>query len=111
MYDIQGIFNVKSKTRILQVKNRLNNFRKERRSIEEYVSKLTRFAEEVQEAGVALDDGELTLIALNNLDLLYDAFVTAYTARVDDISFAACSKGGFRHTRLARQDWFGPKSR
>lgn len=42
-----------------------------------YLLELTRLAEEVQEAGVSLSDGELTLIALNGLDASYDAFVTA----------------------------------
>lgn len=40
---------------------------------------LTRLAEEVREASVALDDGKLTLISLNNLYASYDAFVTTYT--------------------------------
>lgn len=48
---------------------------------------LTRLAEEVREAGVALD-GELTLIALNGLDLSYEAFVMAWFARADEVSFA-----------------------
>lgn len=43
--------------------------------------------EEIHEVGVALDDGELTLIALNGLDMSYDAFVTAQTTRVDDITY------------------------
>lgn len=50
---------------------------------------LTRLAEEVREAEVALDDGELTLIALIGLDASYDAFVTAQMARANDITFAA----------------------
>lgn len=45
--------------------------------------------EEVCEAGVTLDDGELTLIALNGLDSSYDAFVMAQFARADEIPFAA----------------------
>lgn len=57
--------------------------------MEVYLKELTHLAEEVQEARVALDDGELTLIALNGLNASYDAFVTAQTAREDDITFAA----------------------
>lgn len=57
--------------------------------METYLMELTRLSEEVQEAGIALDDGELTLIALNDLDASYDVFVTAQTARADHIAFAA----------------------
>jgi len=52
---------------------------------------LTRLAEEVREAGVPLDDSELSLVALNGLDSTFDAFVTSLTARADDLSFAAFS--------------------
>lgn len=83
-----AIFNVKSKTRILQLKNRLNNFKKEHLYVEDFIAELTRLAKEAHEVGVALDDGELTLIALNNLDNSYDAFVTAQSARADEITFA-----------------------
>lgn len=48
-----------------------------------------RLAEEVCEAEVVLDDGELTLIALNGLNASYDAFVTTEMPRADDITFAA----------------------
>lgn len=46
-------------------------------------------AEESCEAGIPLDDDELSLISLNKLDSSYDAFVTAHTARVDEVSFAS----------------------
>lgn len=75
-------------TQILQLRNRLNNFKKENRSAEDFIADLTRLAEEVREAGVALDDGELTLVALNGLNASYDAFVTVQSARADDITFA-----------------------
>lgn len=86
---LTSIFNVKSKTCILQVKNRLTNLKKENRLVEAYIMELTRLAEEVREAGVPLDDGELTLIVLNGLDVSYDVFITAQTARAYDIMFAA----------------------
>lgn len=57
--------------------------------METFVKELTQLAEEVCEVGVALVDGELTLIALNGLDVSYDAFVTAQMARADEITFAA----------------------
>lgn len=55
----------------------------------DYISELTRLVEEVHEAGVALDDGELSLITFNGLDSLYDAFVIAQSACIDDIPFSA----------------------
>lgn len=84
---LQGIFNANSKTRILQVRNPLNMFKKEERSVKDYVSELTQLAKEVQEVSVALDDEELTLIAPNGLDLSYDAFIMVHIARFDDIPF------------------------
>lgn len=86
---LTGIFIAKSKTQILQVKNHLMNCKKEHKSIEEYLAELTRLAEEVKQARVVLDDGELTLIAFNGLDSSYDAFVIAQSAREDNIIFAA----------------------
>lgn len=86
---LTGIFIAKSKLHILQVKNRLTNFKKENQSVEEYVTKLTCLAEEVWEANMVLDDNELTLIALNDLDASYDVLVTTQTAWADDITFAA----------------------
>lgn len=83
------IFNARSKTRILHNKNKLTNFKKENRSVEDYLLGISRLAEEVCEAGVPLDDGELTLIALGGLDSSYDGFVMAHTARADDLTFAA----------------------
>lgn len=85
---LSGIFNARLRARVLQVKNRLSNFKKENHSVDDYLTELTRLMEEVREVGVALDDGELTLIALNGLDSTYESFVTAQLARVDDISFA-----------------------
>lgn len=45
-------------------------------------------AEEPWEAGVVVDDGELSLIALSGLDGSYDPFVIAQTAWVEDIGFS-----------------------
>lgn len=75
--------------RILQIKNPLTNIKKYGRSVEAYIMELTKLAEEVRDAGVALDDGELTLIMLNGLDDSYEGFVTAQLARADDMTFAA----------------------
>lgn len=99
---LTGIFNAKSKTRILQVKNRLTNYKKEHQSVDEYLAELTWLVEEVCEVGVALDDGELILIALNGLDLSYEAFVTAQSARADEVSFAA-----FQGMLRAHEERFG----
>lgn len=85
---LNSIFNIKSKTRILQLKNKLNNFKKGDRSVEDFIAELTILVEVVHEAGVALDDGELMLIALNGLDTSYDAFVTTQIARANEINFA-----------------------
>lgn len=84
-----AIFNTRSKSRILQLKNQLQNFRKEGLGADDYVARLTTMAEELREAGTSIDDGELTLIALNVLDASYDPFVTAQTVRMDDVSFAS----------------------
>lgn len=54
-----------------------------------YLMEITHLTKEVREAGVALDDKELTLVTLNGLDSSYDAFVTAQIARADEITFVA----------------------
>lgn len=46
-------------------------------------------SKELREAGVVVDDGEFSLIALNGLDESYDPFVTAQTGCVEDISFTS----------------------
>lgn len=69
------------------------------------LAEITRLAEEVREAGVALDDGELTLIALNGLDATYETFITAQSARTDDIPFAA-----FQGLLQAHEERFGRHS-
>lgn len=56
--------------------------------MEAYISELTQLAKEVHD-GVALDDGELSLIALNGLDSSYDSLVNVQIAHVDDIPFSA----------------------
>lgn len=45
--------------------------------------------EELREAGVVVDDGELSVIVLNGLDTSYDPFVTSQMTRVEDIPFAS----------------------
>lgn len=77
------------------------NCKKGNRSVEDYIAELTRLAEEVRQVGVALDDRKLTLIALNGLDTSYDAFVTAQSARTDNIPFAA-----FQGLLQAHDEWF-----
>lgn len=46
-------------------------------------------SEELWEAGVIVDNGELSLIVLNGLNASFDPFVTTQTLHVDDISFAS----------------------
>lgn len=82
------IFNTRSKSRILQLKNQLQSFRKNNLSADDYVARLTTMAEELREAGVAIDDGELSLIALNGFNAIYDPVVTTQVARIEDISFS-----------------------
>lgn len=45
-------------------------------------------SEELRKVEVIVDDRELSLIVLNGLDNSYDSFVTAQTARVENISFS-----------------------
>lgn len=70
------------------MKNQLTSFKEEEKSLEDYVSRLTKLVKEVKEAVVALDDGESTLISLSGLDSSYGAFVTTQMGRVDDIPFS-----------------------
>lgn len=46
-------------------------------------------AEELREAGVSIDDGKLSLIALNGLDTSYDPFVMEQTSQINNIIFAS----------------------
>lgn len=57
--------------------------------MDDYFSKLTGLFEDLREAGVVIEDGELSLIALNGLNEAYDSFVTSQTARIDEICFAS----------------------
>lgn len=68
-------------SRIIQLQNDLRNFQKDNLSVDDYFSKLKVMSEELFEARVDIDDGELSLIALNGLDDLYDSFVTSQTTR------------------------------
>lgn len=43
----------------------------------------------MREAGVIIDDGKMSLIALNGLDSSYDPLVTSQTAKVDEICFSS----------------------
>lgn len=87
---LEGIFNVRSKSRIIQLQNQLRNLQKDSLTVDEYFARLTSMTEELREAGVVIDDGEFSLIALNGLDASYNPFVTAQTAHVEDISFFHC---------------------
>lgn len=82
---LEGIFNTRSKSRKIQLQNQLRTLRKDSLSINEYFPELTEISEELREAGIIVDDGELSLIALNGLNESYDPFVTA---RVDENSFS-----------------------
>lgn len=86
---LKGIFNTRLKSRIIHLQNQLRSLRKDSLSVDDFFVKLTAISEELREAGVSIDDGELSLIALNGLDETYDPFVTAQIARVEDISFAS----------------------
>lgn len=85
---LEGIFNTRSKSRIIQLQNQLRSFCKDNLSANDYFTKLTTMSEELREARVIVDDDELSLIALNGLDEAYDSFVTTQTARIDGINFA-----------------------
>lgn len=104
---LQGIFNIQSKSRKLQLRHELSTFKKDGLSADEYLAALSKKADEVRDAGISMDDGELTLIALDGLDASYDAFVTAVTASAGDLTFAEF-KGLLRanekrHTREQRR--------
>lgn len=85
---LEGFFNTKSKTTVIQLQNQLRRLRKDMLSVDDYFAKLTEISEQLWQAGVVIKDGELSLIALNGLDESHDPFVTAQTALVDEISFA-----------------------
>lgn len=86
---LEKFFSTKSKLRIIQLQNQLRSFWKERLSADDYITCLTAMVEELREAGIAVDDGELSLIALNWLDASYDPFITAKMEQIDDINFAS----------------------
>lgn len=57
-------------------------------SVNNYISHLVSMADELRDARVAIDEGELVMIALNVLDASYDPFVTTQMAQFDHIYFA-----------------------
>jgi len=57
--------------------------------MDDYFARLTSMADELREAGVIIEDDELSLIALTGLDDSYKSFVTSHTAQVDEIDFSA----------------------
>lgn len=97
---LEGIFNTRSKSRIIHLQNQLRNLRKDNLSVDDFFAKLTTLPEELREAGIIIDDDELSLIALNGLDESYDSFVTAQTARIGDINFSSLL--GLLHSNEAR---------
>lgn len=56
---------MKSKSRVIQLQIQLRSFRKEGLSAIDYIAKLMVMAKELREAGMAIDDGELSLVELN----------------------------------------------
>lgn len=83
---LQDIFNTKSKSRILQLKNQLQTFKKGDLTTNDYVAQLTTMIDKLHEVGIVVNNGELTLIALNRLDDSYEP-LTAHTMRIDDLTF------------------------
>lgn len=60
--------------------------------VDDYVAWLDEMAEELQEAKEvreAVNDDDLSLVALNDLDESYDPFVTTESTRTKKISFAS----------------------
>lgn len=57
-------------------------------SVDQYIAAISKKADEVRDAGIFIEDEELTLFALDDLDSSYDAFVTAVTATTKDLSFS-----------------------
>lgn len=71
---LEGIFNTRSKSRVIQLQNQLCMLRKDTLSVDDYFAKLTGISKELWEVSVVVDNGELSLIALNGLDETYDPF-------------------------------------
>lgn len=65
---LESIFNTSSKSHVIHLQNQLHMVQKDSLSIDNYFAKITAMAEELQEAGIVIDDRELSLIALNGLD-------------------------------------------
>lgn len=80
---------MKSKSRILHLKNQLQNFKKNDLTVDDYMANLTTMAEDLKEAVVSIDDGELSLFTLNGLDSSYDSFFIIETLKVEDTSLAS----------------------
>lgn len=62
---MQEIFGANSITKVLQLRNKLQNFQKNDPSIDDYIAQLVQMADELRDTRIAVTDGELTLIALN----------------------------------------------
>lgn len=72
-------------------------------SVNNYISHLVSMADELRDARVAIDEGELVMIALNVLDASYDPFVTTQMAQFDHIYFATIQ--GLLHNHDDRMNW------
>lgn len=70
---LEGIFNIKSKTRVIQLQNQLQTLRKKYVTVNEYFSKLIEDSKELLQVGVAIENGELSLITPNSLDESYES--------------------------------------
>lgn len=55
---------------------------------DQYLAAVSQKVDEVRDAGITIEDKELSLFAMDDLDSSYDAFVTIVTATKGDISFA-----------------------
>jgi len=55
--------------------------------VEDYLTTIVKSVDELSEAGVAVTDPELVMIALNSLGPFYNPFVTTHTASASTMSF------------------------
>lgn len=55
---------------------------------DQYLTAISKKVDEVRDASISVEDEELALFALDGLDSSYEAFVTAVTATLGEISFS-----------------------
>lgn len=76
-----------SRVRILSLRQKLQMFNKGSRSVNDYLTDITRIADELSTAGDVTSERDLIIYTLSGLGEEYEAFVQTVTTREMELTF------------------------